>query len=72
MGDEEHRMGGIPDMPAHILTMGGPRAGHGRHHADFGRLGDPAKVSARVQLQACDPHAFSLARRGNDPAHRSG
>ena len=45
MSDEEHRMGGIPDMPTHILKMNGP--GHGPRRSPYGRLGDPAKVSAR-------------------------
>lgn len=52
-------MGGIPDMPAHILKMDG--TAHGPRRSPSGRLGDPAKVSARIELQAVDPHSFDIA-----------
>jgi len=60
MSDEEHRMGGIPNMPAHVLRTDGPQAGHGRTGAAFGRPGNPTKASVRILLEAYDPNRFDL------------
>ena len=52
-------MGGIPDMPAHILKMDG--SVHDPRRSPSGRLGDPAKVIARIELHVVDPHSFDIA-----------
>lgn len=63
MKDEEHRMGGIPNMPAHILKMdGGGHEGHGRPPQGFGVLGTAAKVTRTIHIRANDRLHFAPKR----------
>lgn len=59
----EHRMGGLPGMPAHILKPGGEFQHHRQFHSDpsrpgvemmfsFGQPGDPDAVKRRIHIEA--------------------
>lgn len=60
MKDEEHRMGGIPNMPAHILKMdGGEHQGHASVPDGFGVSGDRARATRTVHIRANDRGQFN-------------
>ncbi len=64
----EHRMGGMPDMPAHMLKPGGELEHHQKfHRADssgaqsifsFGQPGQPGLATRRVRIDAYDKAHF--------------
>ena len=61
MSDEDHRMGGIPDMPAHILkTDPGIHGERDAHQSTYGRLGDSANVSQTIEIEVSDPGRFNV------------
>lgn len=61
MSDEDHRMGGIPDMPAHILkTDPGSHREHGAHRSVYGQLGDSGKVAETIEIEVSDPCRFNV------------
>lgn len=58
----EHRMGGLPGMPAHMLKPGGELEHHQQFHPgparsgavmfSFGQPGDPRAVKRRIHIEA--------------------
>jgi uncharacterized cupredoxin-like copper-binding protein len=59
----EHRMGGLPGMPAHVLKPGGEFEHHQQFHPgparsgaemmfSFGQPGDPRAVKRRIHIEA--------------------
>jgi len=59
----EHRMGGLPGMPAHVLKPGGEFEHHQQFHPgpapsgaemmfSFGQPGDPRVVKRRIRIEA--------------------
>lgn len=62
MSDEEHRMGGIPGMPAHILKTTVEHDGPGSRNTDVGKSGDPRKIARTVSLLLTDAPRFEIDR----------
>ncbi len=64
----EHRMGGLPGMPAHMLKPGGELEHHEKYHlADstgaqsmffFGQPGQPGLAGRTVRIDAYDKSHF--------------
>lgn len=63
LAEMEHRMGGVPDMPAHMLKPGGEFEHHREFHSDparpsaemmftFGQPGDPRAVKHKIHIDA--------------------
>ena len=63
LAEMEHRMGGLPGMPAHMLKPGGEFEHHQQFHSDpsrpgadmmftFGQPGDPRAVKRRIRIDA--------------------
>jgi len=63
LAEMEHRMGGLPGMPAHMLKPGGESEHHQQLHAGpsrpgadmmftFGQPGDPRAVKRRIRIDA--------------------
>lgn len=63
LAEMEHRMGGLPGMPAHMLKPGGEFEHHEQFHSDparpgaetkftFGQPGDPRAVKRRIRIEA--------------------
>ena len=64
----EHRMGGLPGMPAHMLKPGSEMEHHQKHHPaqdsgapsmfSFGQPGQPGQASRTVRIDAHDAAHF--------------
>jgi uncharacterized cupredoxin-like copper-binding protein len=64
----EHRMGGLPGMPAHVLKPTESQAHHRKYHNEslerlglaytFGELGAQSAVSRTIRIDALDPGRF--------------
>ncbi len=63
LAEMEHRMGGLPGMPAYMLKPGGKLEHHQKFHSDsarpggemmftFGQPGDPRAVKRRIRIEA--------------------